>query len=369
MQKTSLIAYYAFYLTLSLLPWSANAYDITGHYYTVLALIDNANEFKPDLKSELDMQTFCVELPDLAMELDATTQRIHVFKAWNDWSWGGLGPFSHCSTPKSKHMVATHYFLHGLAGIPVKSSGNSSASIRIAAQNILQDLNDKLDRGEGDRMVLRCAQGFALHLLGDSFAHVNLKDESKMYEPGLGHARDKHKPDFVFAHTSPENKWQEWVYTSSNSLVNDDSHNSIKAIYQQVQNEKKQKNIDCELHPDNKNCEQGIKEKLIGIIKARNRIPINNSVEKFNTGGLFNLEITNDCKTVITTAQKANPSIPSIKDPDLFCKTVWKEYLGLAVKKFLKAKIDFVNGPYKGSASCAVSNPINLDEINLDDGL
>ena len=81
------------------------AYNDTGHYYTLLAVIDSGlpSTAPKQTLDEIRIEAFCAELPDLALELDAITQRVRVLESTRDFLWGLRGQ---CRTKESSHMVA-----------------------------------------------------------------------------------------------------------------------------------------------------------------------------------------------------------------------------------------------------------------------
>ena len=202
----------------------AQAYEVGGHHYTLAAIyLTYPNGQGGVAQSDADRLTeaFCAELPDLAMELDAVTQRLRVFLSKSDWQWGMFG---RCSTKTSRHMVATQFFLHALTGSAV-------ADVRAAALGIIKDVDRELAgaRDPQERANLVCARGFAAHLLGDAFAHARLDKAGVLYSTGTGHWKDGHVPDYMLSHDDPSyldrdrdnqnNRWSVWVEKASMSLV------------------------------------------------------------------------------------------------------------------------------------------------------
>jgi hypothetical protein len=192
------------------------AYDMAGHYYTHAAILSHAytNSVDPFRLTE----SFCAELPDLAYELDATVQRVRVLKD-SQYQWGMIG---RCTTRPCVHMVAVQFYLHGLTGTRPESV-RSAATTMI---NILEDRIKQLRRLPGQKsqqeiINIWCMRGFAIHLLGDTYAHTMLGDTNTLYKLGLGHAKDKHEPDYVFRRG--ETHWVNWVndlsaYLGANNL-------------------------------------------------------------------------------------------------------------------------------------------------------
>jgi len=97
-------------------------------------------------------------------------------------------------------MVTVYQYLHGF-------TDGKAPLVTAAAVATLQKLRSKVKPGEFDPN-LTCAIGFAIHLLGDSFAHRRLHSRSctsanlnspdcTTYPPGSGHYRDNHDPDYI----------------------------------------------------------------------------------------------------------------------------------------------------------------------------
>jgi len=94
-------------------------------------------------------------------------------------------------------MVAVQRYLHGL-------TGSDSAAVSKAAEETLRALVAGTARMGGLVPNQICAAGFAVHLLGDSFAHRRLDDASQMYPTGRGHLTDGHNPDFILYNSRSE---------------------------------------------------------------------------------------------------------------------------------------------------------------------
>ena len=95
---------------------NANAYNEGGHYYTLLALFDSiATTPTEEHLREIKLEAFCAELPDLARELDAISQRVRVLESTGDNLWGLLG---RCQTNVSSHMVSSHIICMDYQALP-----------------------------------------------------------------------------------------------------------------------------------------------------------------------------------------------------------------------------------------------------------
>ncbi len=323
------------------------AYDMAGHYYTHAAILrETQNEsFDPYRLIE----SFCAELPDLAYELDATVQRVRVLKDVNEWEWGVVG---NCTTKTCTHMVAIQFYLHGL-------TGTSPESIRNAATTMLNELQETIDalkkqtgtNVQQNLVNVACTRGFATHLFGDTHAHVMLKDEGLLYKPGLGHAKDKHEPDYVFRRGAAH--WMAWVKDLAAHLGTN-NHGPIQT--QAIKPDKPdQKNKSGEEHRQDE-CE--MQEKLTSLATtrwARWSPPIEDWASsvcpsrKSTQGKLAQLSdlwspTLKRCQEVLeegpTTDGKPTKTLGTILKtlsvplPIPQCDKVWKDYLGLAYERF-----------------------------------
>jgi hypothetical protein len=315
-----------------LFAWLANAadayaYNEAGHYYTLLALFDSrlSNATPQESLSEIRLETFCAELPDLAQEFDAITQRTRVFESSTDYLWGLSGQ---CQSPVSSHMVASQYYLHGLAGTP-------APALRAAARDIFASIDDELQKqgpASEQRRNLICARGLAAHLYGDSFAHVRLKSEkpgffssiieTEMYDTGLGHARDGHEPDYLYGHNISVDKWPEWVADAGTLIATGADTRHVLDTHIGCANNSY---ADCDVH------DEGMLENLIHM-KATVMVDMKNLLANGNTG-IGNMERATTCAKVVETA------FPDVGDrPN--CGDTWKFYLEKAVPAFFEQGID-----------------------------
>ena len=78
----------------------ALAYEIGGHHFTLVRIFLDADKTARSSDDERYVELFCAELPDLAMELDAITQREKVAMS-SEWQWGLFG---RCTGPVTRHM-------------------------------------------------------------------------------------------------------------------------------------------------------------------------------------------------------------------------------------------------------------------------
>jgi len=225
-------------------------------------------------------------------------------------------------------MVALQYYLHGLSGVP-------APQLRLAAQDIIREIDGELVNNGLDKSLRRqliCARGFAIHLYGDSFAHVKLESETprffsrdyktEMYDTGLGHARDGHKPDYLYGHNIEINKWPKYVQGISSAIAPDANPKPVLDTHK-----------GC---PDGnfQNCDNRDKEVLISIIREKAILMAN--MQKFlNTGssGIGDMARATTCDQVVKSAFPDTSNAPD-------CSKAWGSYLDKAIRVFLKYGID-----------------------------
>ncbi|MBF0611435.1 MAG: hypothetical protein HQL55_09965 [Magnetococcales bacterium] len=325
---------------------NVHAYNEAGHYFTLIALYEStlSDDIPEQSLSEFKLEAFCAQLPDLAKEFDAITQRILVLESLSDNLWGLLG---RCKTDQglSSHMVATHNYLHGLSGAP-------ALPVRLASKQIIDQLTDELaQKGltKGERSNLICARGFALHLFGDSFAHVKLRNghkkwfsgllstpaETEMYDVGLGHTRDSVAPDYFSEHEVDANMWSQYVRDVSAIVAPGADVNRVISIQK------------C-----NKDsvavCENDYKNTLDKMITMREPLMVDiHKLLREGSSGIGNMERATSCHQVVQWA------FPEVTDrPD--CATVWKLYLQKAIPSFYQHNVDPIVRPgVKADKSCS----------------
>lgn len=331
------------------MPGVSHAYNEAGHYFTLVALLDSATG--PDAPKlspeELKLEAFCTELPDMAQELDATSQRIAVLHNKDDLKWGLLGQ---CQTPLSKHMVSAQYYLHGL-------TGTDSAPVREAAKNIMDLLHNEIDQypdtapNKDKRVSLICARGFAIHLYGDSYAHVTLASDGpssiasfitklfskpgmQMYPTGIGHLFDVHKPDYL-EDTHSLNTWDKFVRDEHPKILSQPiPAEKIKSILNIKQH--------CGITDDCENKNQRVLQSLIE--KNNQAAPILfKEMESLIIGEpkLFFGELAWTCEQAVDKLYKSSdPNRPK-------CEAAWQDYLKQAIKVFndKQIKLDPTNHP------------------------
>jgi len=165
----------------------ASAYQDEGHLFTtagVVYLSAPTTEFVGDPPRTLTADVahnpdalriivLCSQLPDQTLEYDAI-QVVHHSLSLGSQSGGNW-------------LRWVQQDLHAL-------TGGSRALIRTAGEQIVTQAHHTALAGKGD-FADYCALGFAIHFLGDSYAHYPFDDEGHMYKSPVGHAGDRHQPD------------------------------------------------------------------------------------------------------------------------------------------------------------------------------
>ena len=168
----------------------ARAYDPAGHFYTMLAL---ARTVIPDTRGEeQELVAFCAQLPDMAVDLDATALYKNAVFSKSFFQWARWGMFSTVGSPAIDKMVTVQHLLHALTGGQTQATQEIA---RLVVNKVRASIEASTPRTK-ERAASLCALGFAVHFLFDSFAHVKLDDKDAMYDTGMGHAGDWHYPDY-----------------------------------------------------------------------------------------------------------------------------------------------------------------------------
>lgn len=305
----------------------ALAYNEGGHYYTLLALFDSHAHAVPESKlRDMKLQGLCSELPDMAEELDAITQRVRVLKSWQDYLWGLSGQ---CQTTVSSHMVATQYYLHGLSGAPADR-------IRNAAKIVLNRLDDDLaGLGTGPSQARRnliCARSFAAHLYGDTFAHVRLSSErpglfsrvvmTEMYQTGLGHVRDGHDPDYLYGHRIDIDKWPRWVLDAAIYIATGADPARVLDTHRPCRDSLAA-------------CEEPARQRLEDLLTMKEQLMVTDMPQRNASGrtGIGGMERATTCDEVVSSI------FPDANDRPQ-CDIAWKTYLDKAIRVFHEQGID-----------------------------
>lgn len=354
------------------MPNLAHAYDVAGHYYTHVAILQEAYS-SPPVDPYRFVESFCAELPDLAQELDAISQRKRVF-----WSLEtGWITWRRCFTRACVHMLATEFYLHALTGKPTKD-------IRDAALAVIESLDKEIGhlqtletdprkaKPEPQHLVnLWCERGFAIHLLGDTYAHSKLRDRANLYYPGTGHFKDRHQPDLLLRRG--EAHWKEWVKQLAQVLRSAPSGSKVARISGSTIEQ-----ISTPLWPKgDKRYDKHYGECLMQKQLAEHADAWNKwspgledwsgsacgseqykwgKWKKFNSylGPTSGLE---SCQDVINYGPHSNSaSVTTLRDilnelsptlPLPECSTVWENYLARAIKNFENAaKVTLENSQY-----------------------
>ena len=163
-----------------------SAYIHVDHYYGTRYVLDGAAAPMPGDA----LVAVCSQLPDEAAELSAVEvyQRLMKNHPLDYASWAGRrsGPAGTVG-----RMVTIQHLLHGL-------TGGRAEAVRAVAARVVVDTREALRRAPADPKAqadARCAFGFALHLLEDSFSHARLHNPRRMYATGVGHLFDGTAPD------------------------------------------------------------------------------------------------------------------------------------------------------------------------------
>ena len=331
---------------------SADAYDIGGHHYTISAILAAASPAAPPTANSPPgsapgvmnqvnpyevLESFCVELPDLVAEVDAITQRIHVLKSGSDWLWGVAG---RCTTSRSRHMLAAHWYVHGLTGMKTND-------VRTTAETLIGVLQRKAARAPDprSRANLTCAAGFGFHLLGDTFAHSRLDKPEQLYPPGTGHWHDKHTPDYMLTrdirNIALGSRWSDWVRAASQMLDRPDASARLGQISQPILQNIQQQADDF--------GDTVLMSHLIYSISHENQWePYAPRLETWSTGNWYGDISAWPCSKVIAAGANGR-GVPPIAGAVPDCNAVWDAYLEAAIPIFASAHLDPVqDGGFDG---------------------
>lgn len=352
---------------LAALATPAFAYLYFGHYLTVLGILHEAASLRPDdapLSRDQQLEAFCVELPDLADDFDAVTLRLHQLFSLN---WAMRDP-GQCRDEGVRHMVAAHFYLHALTGSRPKP-------VRDAAGDVIAALTRELAaRGldSGRRAQLLCERGFATHLLGDSFAHVRLRNSRvpqiepgqngrMLYEAGIGHFLDGKYPDYAFlrARDDPDG-WENWVTAANAALA---SGGRLTNFNLKVRPERADGMADAlaEFFGFDDFGEAVVTGKAGAIFLNASQPPLWQPFRR-KDGGACSAQVAG------VAALFDGSAYPPGRTADwarTFCNDVWHDYLRRAVQAFETRGLSPFGGSAGGSpestmpldASCQVSNP------------
>lgn len=333
-------------MTCALVKSAAGAYDLGGHHYTISSILAGAapaqrpagnaptNE-TAGVVNQVDpyevLESFCVELPDLVAEVDAITQRIHVLESRADWQWGVLG---RCSTSVSRHMVAAHWYVHGLTGM-------DTGLVRATAETLIRVLQDNAARATDpqSRANRACEVGFGLHLLGDTFAHSRLDKPEKLYPTGTGHWQDRHIPDYMLSrdirNVAPGQHWSDWVREASKLLGRPDASGRLGQISQPILANPAQQADDF--------GDTILTSHLIYSLQHEGEWePYKPPLEIWSSGNVVGDISAWPCSKVIASGPNGQ-GVPPIAGVVPDCNAMWDEYLKAAIAVFAAAHLDPVH--------------------------
>ncbi|MEQ1796186.1 MAG: hypothetical protein ABL970_18585 [Nitrospira sp.] len=336
----------------------AMAYNEGGHHYTVSAIFAEGRPATAIADPYKVVEAFCAQLPDLAMELDAITQRQHVLWTKNEWRWGVFGD---CQTNRCRHMVATHLFLHALTGTEVVPVRQAAGALIQAIDQEVQAVQKASPQDIQHLVNLACERGFADHLLGDTFAHAELHgDESKpirLYPTGLGHWRDMHTPDFMLSRQVKkisQNTWQQWVEHASVIIEGRVGGAAVTALA-------------IDLSPEDRSdmkdafAEQALDMKLLKFLPDLSWKPYTPTLLEWRTDTFLNT-LCEEQLQYGPSKRTGGTGVPSIQSIRPQCRTVWEGYLTRALRIFPPAVL-----PYASYKSEVLDRSGRLT-IKLEDG-
>jgi len=188
------------FLTISsmLVTHQSLAFDKAGHFHSAARILSLA---MPAYPQEARVISFCAQLPDEVVELDAAEQAWGEFKT-NPFTYASWGLGNKYDDPKIQNMILVQRLQHVLTGSP------DAAQIQKITASTFQMLSQqaaaKVKTPAPDANEALCALGLAMHAVGDSFAHVDMDsgDDPQdtrpraMYVTGRGHAAHQHYPDY-----------------------------------------------------------------------------------------------------------------------------------------------------------------------------
>lgn len=152
-------------------------WGFAGHYYTVYFVLLAAGV--DDLTA--GQMAFYSQMPDQIKELAAVPAGFDMVV--NRAKAKVLGRVDHAAAQRAAEKVARDYEVQ--EGLHCLNGGPSSVET-IKRASYLRSL-------PFGSFVF----GIALHPYGDSFAHRQMHDAGRMYDPGFGHAKDGHGPDHI----------------------------------------------------------------------------------------------------------------------------------------------------------------------------
>lgn len=292
---------------------SASAYNDDGHFYTAVSTFySRLPPYGGRAQEAAILIGFCAQLPDLAKEFDAISLRVREAASFNGMLWG---LFSACRDEDVCHMVTVHHYLHAL-------TDSDSQSVTKAAIRTLEELVSDIREDVDFDRNRACAAGFAMHLLGDSFAHRRIKDPTRMYPPGMGHYRDDHNPDFILFN---EERSANFV-TYAQELDKAIKSSSAKTRLQKLKDALREAREGADL--DNLYNEKYLRKAFLNSLKtedARLWAPYDPPVESNSD----ELVLSRSCKQILGT----------YKIDKVNCNEVWRIFKSVAIPSFEKENI------------------------------
>jgi hypothetical protein len=300
------------------LDW-VSAYNDDGHFYTAVSIEhSHLPAFKEKVRDAAVVIGLCAELPDLSKEYDAVSLRVRLIPSVRGLLWGG---FSSCWGEAVCHMVTVHHYLHAL-------TDGAAETVTAAAIATLQALTPQGD-SEGDLEPNRmCAAGFAVHLLGDSFAHRRLASPTRMYPPGMGHFRDDHNPDFILFNEQRTENYMQYARALDTAFKGADN-----PLWPQLRNILSQNRNGAAL--GNRYNEQLNRDGFVRTLRGDAPIwaPYNPTVQALaSTGGVV---LTRTCKEVLDRYRPPGGA-------RLNCNKIWTTFKDAAIPEFERRGIPAV---------------------------
>jgi len=314
------------------------AYNDDGHFYTAVSVAHSRlPAFADKGRQSAVLMMLCAQVPDLAWEFDAVSLRVRVAKSPSGWLWGG---FSACRGTDVCHMVTVHHYLHAL------TDGDAAAATRAATRTLetLLDQGNAPDFADPNRV---CAAGFAVHLLGDSFAHRRLRDPTRMYAAGMGHFRDDHNPDYVLYDDDRVKDYMIYARALDSAFRSTTTESRWTTLADLL------KKLRVGATVDNHYNETALREALLsglgpGADVVEVWAPYKPTInEQTKDAGLV---LSRTCKEVL------EKHAPSALKAGLNCNTVWKRFKEAAVPAFKEARIE-QTCPLDDAWSDGVSSP------------
>lgn len=301
------------------------AYNDDGHFYTTVSIAhSHLPAFKDKMRDAAVLMGLCAQLPDLAKEYDAVSLRVHLIASFQGSLWGG---FSSCWGGDVCHMVTVHHYLHGF------TDGDAEA-VTAAAVATLGALLPKGESAADLEPNRVCAAGFAIHLLGDSFSHRQIRSPKRMYPPGLGHFRDDHNPDFILYDEERIQNYVKYARALDGALKSTPDDARWAALGELL----KRSRAGAAL--GNRYNEIPLRDGFRGTLKltagdhTQIWAPYKPTVEELtNASGIV---LTRTCKDVLDTYK---PALTLAGVQELNCNKVWKAYKDVAIPAFAQQKI------------------------------